>query len=189
MPRSRHGDNQVEGSAEDMIKLRTTLKYLTLLVTLSVCSLQATSAADEQQTLLPSLQADHIQSLQVVGGMVGTKHSPQYGNSDITGKSVINKFAMWIHTAAPTGIQPEYGKHGYPMVIRIMMDDGSELSVEPAYECVSTTYEDGRVHKTCNSVPDEVAISSSAFDPNTNAVRVRSPEIYDWLQEGWKQEQ
>jgi|HigsolmetaGSP11D_1036233.scaffolds.fasta_scaffold12686_1 hypothetical protein len=146
-------------------------------------SLQITNIAEKQRTPMQSLIAENIESLQVVGGLPGTKHSPLFLNTEEAGKSTITKIVGWIHSAKPVSGQTEYGKHGYPMVISIKMDDGKMISIEPAYDCVSQTNADGSSSKTCTSIKDEIVYSNDSIK-----IRAKSPELYEWLKEGWKQE-
>ncbi|MDQ0896424.1 MULTISPECIES: hypothetical protein [unclassified Paenibacillus] len=129
------------------------------------------------------LKAEDISSIQVVGGLPGTKHSPLFQNTDGAGKTTISKIIGWINTSKPISGQTEYGKHGYPMVISIKTDDGKMITVEPAYDCVSQTNVDGSGSKTCTPAKSEIVLRN-----DSNKIRAESPELYKWINEGWEEE-
>ncbi|MFC5651394.1 hypothetical protein ACFPYJ_20215 [Paenibacillus solisilvae] len=128
------------------------------------------------------LKVEDIASMQVVGGLASTKPSHLYQSTEEIGKITITKIVDWINSSKPIGGQKEYGKHGYPMVIEIKKNDGKIITIEPAYNCVTKTYAGGRT-KTCISVKGEIVLSI-----DSDRIRAESPELYDWLKEGWKKE-
>jgi hypothetical protein len=69
------------------------------------------------------------------------------------------------------------------MVIKLKMNDGKFIIVEPGYKCVSKTNADGSVLKSCTSVKGEIVLSNDSIK-----MRAESPEFYGWLNEGWKKE-
>ena len=152
-------------------------------IDLAADSVATTKTAVKPLTAMQALTAENIESLQVVGGIPGTKSSPVFQNNERAGKTVITKIVGWIHAAKPAGGQTEYGKHGYPMVISIKLDNGKFMSIEPAYDCVSTANADGSGFKTCTPIYGEIIFSNAL-----NKIRAESPELYEWLKEGWKQE-
>ncbi|MCM2999993.1 hypothetical protein M3647_21185 [Paenibacillus cellulositrophicus] len=184
-----------------MKKFQSILFAVLLIIALSACNLetnvsktqslksndgdpsQIANIAEKQRTPMQSLIAENIESLQVVGGLPATKHSPLFQNTEESGKSTITKVVGWIHSAEPVSGQTEYGKHGYPMAISIKMDDGKMLSIEPAYDCVTQKNSDGSGSKTCNPIKDEIIYSNDSIK-----IRAKSPELYEWLKKGWKQE-
>jgi hypothetical protein len=117
------------------------------------------------------------------GGLPGTKGSPLYQITEETGKTIITKIVGWINSSKPVGVQAEYGKHGYPMVLKLKLNDGKFIFVEPGYTCVSKTNADGSVLKSCTSVKGEIVLSNDSIK-----MRAESPEFYGWLNEGWKKE-
>lgn len=144
-----------------------------------------TSACSSNSNALKtqSLKVEDIASLQVVGGLPSTKGSPLYQNAEETGKTIITKIVGWINSSKPVGVQKEYGKHGYPMLVELKMNDGKIIIVEPGYKCVSKTNADGSGSKSCTSVKGEIILSN-----DSNKIRAESPELYEWLNEGWKKE-
>jgi hypothetical protein len=163
--------------------LETNVSKTQSLKTNNAVSLQIINTAEKQRTPMQSLIAENIESLQVIGGKPGTKHSPLFQNNEEAGKAIITKIVAWIHSAKAVSGQTEYGKHGYPMVISIKMNDGKMISIEPAYDCVSKTNADGSGIKTCTPIKDEIVYSN-----DSNKIRAESPELYEWLKESWKQE-
>jgi hypothetical protein len=151
-----------------------------LIFALSACTLETNVS---EATPMQSLIVENIESLQVVGGLPGTKHSPLFQNTEEASKATITKIVGWIHSAKPVSGQTDYGKHGYPMVISIKIDDGKMISIEPAYDCESKTNADGSGTKTCTPIKDEIVFSN-----DSNKIRAESPELYEWLKESWKQE-
>ncbi|MEV5027875.1 hypothetical protein [Paenibacillus sp. LPE1-1-1.1] len=69
-----------------------------------------------------------------------------------------------------------------PMVINILMNDGKKKIVSPAYKCVYTTLVNGNGLKQCAPVNGEIVLRNGS-----NKIRAKSPELYEWLQNGWKQ--
>jgi hypothetical protein len=173
--------------------------FSVLLVTvLSACNspIEASSRlqaiATENLSIRPSesnvpqtqkLNVVDVESLQVVGGLPGVKGSPLFLKTDTHGKAMISKAVEWINSSKIADGTTEFGKHGYPMVVRLKMNDGKIVIVEPAYNCILKTNEDGSGSKTCTPVKDEIVLSK-----DSKQIRLTSPEIYDWLQKGWKQE-
>jgi hypothetical protein len=163
--------------------LETNVTKTQSLKTNDTVSLQIMNTTENQHTPMQSLIAENIESLQVIGGLPGTKHSPLFQYTEEAGKATITKIVVWIHSAKPVSGQTELGKHGYPMVISIKLDDGKMISIEPAYDCVSKTNADGSGTKTCTPIKDEIVFSN-----DTNKIRAKSPELYEWLKESWKLE-
>jgi hypothetical protein len=89
----------------------------------------------------------------------------------------------WLNSSVPTDGPTNFGKHGYPLNLKIIMTNSDSAEVEPAYNCVTQTNADGSSTKTCNVVKREVI-----FTHDKSSIRLISPELYDWIQEGWKQE-
>src|ERR1700730_2973170 len=160
-----------------MNKISNVLFIVFCIIVTSACS--SSSNAFKTQ----SVKVEDIASLQVVGGEPGTKGSPLYQNTEETGKTIITKIVGLINSSKPVGLQAEYGKHGYPMVIELKMNDGNFIFVEPGYTCVSKTNADGSGSKSCRSVKNEIDLSN-----DSTKMRAESPELYEWLNEGWKKE-
>lgn len=129
------------------------------------------------------MSTETILSLQVVGGLPGTSGSSVIPNREPRGTEIIAKVIGWIHSAKPAGGQTEYGKHGYPPVIDIKTRNGVPIAVEPAYDCVVKTEAGGSSSKTCTPADGEVVISRESA-----RVRLEAPDLYGWLQGGWKAE-
>lgn len=51
----------------------------------------------------------------------------------------------------------------------------------PYYDCVSKTNADGSGTKTCTPAKSEIVLNN-----DSNKIRAESPELYEWLKEGWK---
>ncbi|MFC5651395.1 hypothetical protein ACFPYJ_20220 [Paenibacillus solisilvae] len=142
----------------------------------------------------PILKVEDVVSMQVVGGLHGTKPSPLYKISDATGKALITKIVGWINSSVPLGTQPEYGRHGYPMILKIQMNVGKPIYVEPGYKCVTLKSPPTDIHiseqtqigtmKSCGAVKDEIVLSNTSIN-----LRAKSPELYEWLNRRWKTEQ
>ncbi|MDQ0888820.1 hypothetical protein QFZ81_003908 [Paenibacillus sp. V4I9] len=148
-----------------------------IIIVMSTC--KSNLSASNRQLL----KTEEIASLQIVGGLPGTKHSPLFQNTDGNGKTTVTKIASWINASKPIRGQTEYGKHGYPMVVSLKMNDGKMITVEPAYDCVSKTNTDGSGSKTCTPAKNEIVISK-----DSNKIRAESPELCKWLSDGWEEE-
>lgn len=147
------------------------------MIVTSACSLNTNTSK------LQSINVGDVESLQVVGGLPGTKGSPLYLNTVQSGKTIITKIVGWISSSIVVGGQTEYGKHGYPMGINLKMNDGKFITVEPAYNCTSKINSDGSGSTTCAPVKGELVISR-----DSKKIRVKSPELSEWIKDGWKQE-
>ncbi|WP_274654365.1 hypothetical protein [Paenibacillus humicola] len=138
------------------------------------------------------LQIEDIASIQVVGGPPRTKPSPLYKFSDGTGKALITKIGGWINSSVPLGTQPDYGRHGYPRILKIQFNAGKPIFVEPGYKCIKLKKSPADIYipetqtvtiKSCGAIKDEIVLSSVSIN-----LRAKSPELYEWLIEGWKTE-
>lgn len=156
-----------------MKRFRTTLLAFFLITVLSACTSEMVSKTQ-------TIKAQDVESLQVVGGLPGTKGSPLYRQTDDKGKSIIAKIVGWINSSKPVSGQTEYGKQGYPMFVNLKMNDGKMYRIEPAYNCVSVSDNS----KTCTPVNDEIVLNQGS-----TKIRLASPELYEWLDNGWKQEE
>ncbi|SFS76823.1 hypothetical protein [Paenibacillus sp. BC26] len=150
---------------------------------ISSCTVSATSESPVRSEKMLSVKYEDVISLQVVGSLHGIKGSPIYQTSDVTGKFMITKVIDWINSSTPVGIQPDYGRHGYPMVLKIKMSDGNIISVVPAYKCESNKLENGNLLKACSNVNDEIVLYN-----NSGQIRAKSPDLYKWLTGDWKKE-
>lgn len=140
------------------------------------------------------LKVEDVASMQVVGGLHGTKPSTLYKISDATGKALITKIVGWINSSDPLGTQPEYGRHGYRMLLKIQMNVGKPIYVEPGYKCVTLKSPPADIDisdqtqidtmKSCGVLIDEIVLSNASIN-----LRAKSPELYEWLSKGWKTEQ
>lgn len=171
------------------MKFKIAILLCVTVIALTGCFSKAEFHGEIQQ-VLPShlplakglLMLGNVESLQVVGGLPGTKGSQLFQKSDDKSKEIITKIVGWINSAKPVKGQTDYGKHGYPMVITIKMNDGSTVSVEPAYDCVTKTNVDGSVFRNCTPITGELVIF------NDSKTLVESSELYKWLKEDWQQE-
>jgi uncharacterized membrane protein len=176
-----------------MKKISNVLFIVLIIIVTSACSLNSNASnslnANTSNSLNSNaantqpLKVEDIASLQVLGGLPGRAGSPLYQNTKETGKTIISKIVGWINASKPVDGQTEYGKHGYPMVINLKMNDGKMIIAEPAYNCVSKTNADGSGSKSCTSVEGEIVLSNDSSN-----MRAESPELYEWLSEGWKKE-
>lgn len=132
----------------------------------------------------PILKLQEVASMQVVRGLAGTKPSPLYTNEDANGTAMITKIVGWINASVPLGTQPEYGRHGYPRKLKILLNNGESIYVELGYKCVtSKTPPPGvysphhdAVYKSCSNVDNEIVLANSSTQ-----TRIKSSELYEWL--------
>ncbi|WP_201004113.1 hypothetical protein [Paenibacillus glycanilyticus] len=131
------------------------------------------------------VKVEDVVSMQVVGGIHGTKPSPMYKNNNAIGKEVITKVTDWINSSIPIGVQPVYGRHGYPRILKIQLTTKESLYVEVGYICVTsntpppgvlTPKGETYIFKSCSELKDEIVIGNS-----TSSLRAKSPELYKWL--------
>jgi hypothetical protein len=178
--------------------MSATIKILTmtfLLILLSACTIQnnqkavnvqspqASQGKAEAAPNLELLAESSVESMQIEGGLPGTPGSALYSKSDANGVAVITKVTGWLNASIPTDGPTNVGKHGYPQDLKVVMANGDTAVIEPAYNCVAKTNDDGSSQKTCSAVKREVI-----FTHDKSSVRLISPELYDWVQGGWKQE-
>ncbi len=169
-----------------MFKITKIFILLVVLVAAVIIPGLAASASIEspvRPAKLLSHKYEDVASLQVVGSLHGIKGSPLYQTADETGKATIRKIIDWINSSKPAGVQKDYGRHGYPMVIKIKMNDGKIITVEPGYKCVSYKLSNGNGLKTCSYVKDEIVLRD-----DSNQIVAKSPELYEWLIKDWKKE-
>lgn len=169
-----------------MFKITKIIVLLVVLMAAVIIPAFAASASTEspvKSAKLLSHKYEDVASLQVVGSLHFVKGSPLYQTTDETGKAKIRKIIGWINSSKPLGVQKDYGRHGYPMVIKIKMNDGKIITVEPGYKCVSYKLSNGNVLKTCSYVKDEIVLRD-----DSNQILVKSPELYEWLIKDWKKE-
>ncbi|MFC5648225.1 hypothetical protein ACFPYJ_03660 [Paenibacillus solisilvae] len=150
---------------------------------LSLLSVMLLSACSSIKAAEPIIPPQAVTSLQVIGGLHGSKNSPLYLPLDSTGTNVINKVVGWINHSPSVRDETLMEKHGYPKILRIVTKDGNHLDAEPAYHCESKKLDDYRTLKTCTNIGGEVLLSSGS-----GRLRLHSQALYDWLIEGWKQE-
>jgi len=100
-----------------------------------------------------------------------------YQSSDVSAKATIGKINGGINSSTLVGIQPEYGRY-----LKIKMNNGKAIFVEPGYKCVTRELPD-HILKKCYAVKDEIVLSL-----DSKQVRAKSPELYEWVMEGWKKE-
>jgi hypothetical protein len=138
------------------------------------------------------VKVENVISMQVLGGLASTNPSPLYKNNTAIGKEMITKVVAWINSSAPIGEQPDYGKHGYPRVLKIQLSMDT-LYVEVGYKCVTSNSPppglfgpEGQIasFKSCSEVKDEIVLSNNKLN-----LRAKSPQLYEWLKkmgEDWK---
>ncbi|WP_219835083.1 hypothetical protein [Paenibacillus sp. R14(2021)] len=158
------------------------VKLFAILLFLAVLLSTSRSYAAPGQPEQP-LRTDAVASVQIRGGLHSTAPSPLYTFQTPEGRSVIAKIRNWYNAAVPLGLQPEYGRHGYPRTLHIRLQTGKEIVIEPAYDCFSKSLSNGFVEKSCFSVGGEIAIYAGSL-----SLRAKSAELYDWINTGWKQE-
>ncbi|WP_219834286.1 hypothetical protein [Paenibacillus sp. R14(2021)] len=127
------------------------------------------------------LITEDVQSLQIVSGMAGhAKLSQMFRTNDKRGQLIIAKVVIWINSAKPVNGMVGAGsvKGGLPNYIEMKTDSGELYQVHLAWDCTS-----GSGWTNCNTVKGEVNI----YDKD-GGKRVSSPELYDWIKNGWKSE-
>lgn len=131
------------------------------------------------------VKVEDVVSMQVVGGLAGTRPSPMYKNNNAIGKEVITKVTDWMNSSIPIGVQPVYGRHGYPRILNIQLTTKDPLYVEVGYICVTSNTpppgvlipkEEIGIFKSCSELKDEIVIGNS-----TSALRIKSPQLFKWL--------
>jgi uncharacterized protein YwbE len=145
------------------------------MILLSIMILTANSSP-----IMPLLMGEDVASMQVVRSLPG-QQGHMYKNTDKTGKITITKVVRWINASKPVGGPAEFGK--YPMLIKVRMNDGRLITVSQAYKWVHGTMTDGSGFSQATPIKGEIVIRNGS-----NTMRAKSPELYDWLQEGYKQE-
>lgn len=169
-----------------MIKILNVLIIGSLTIVLSACSSNLNTSKSEsiKNTLKPQLiKVEEVASLQVVGGLYGKEGSPLYLNTEQGGKTTLTKIVGWINSSNPVDGQTKFGKHGYPMYADLKMNGGKLMTIEPAYSCTINSDLIGNDTKSCSPVKGELVLSI-----DSNEFRVKSPELSEWLEEGWKQD-
>jgi hypothetical protein len=161
----------------------TSLVAISLFVTGCDSKMITSSPSSPSLTIQETIKTENVESMQVVGGLPGASSSPLYLSAESTGKVVISKVIEWINDSKPINGQTEYGKHGYPMVISLIMKNRKTLEVEPAYECVIHKNDNGSSTKSCSPVKGEIVLSK-----DSNKIRLTSPKLYEWLEKGWQQD-
>lgn len=149
-----------------------------LMVVLSIVIVSAWSLPKSQM-----LKFEDVASVQVVQSLRGVKGSPLFEMKDEKGKTTIAKVVRWINASTPLGTPKDYGKVGYPESIRIVKNDGKEIMVTQAFKCDFLPLSNVTLKK-CSTVKDEIVL-----EDGSNKIQAKSPELFEWLQNGWKQEQ
>lgn len=157
-------------------------QYVRLLSLLSIVIIAACSSI-KAQAIGPIVQVESVSSLQVLGGLPGSKDSPLYRPANGAEIAAITKIAGWINRSSSVRDETQFERHGYPNVLRIVTKDGKQIDAEPAYHCESRKLDDSRTLKTCGIIDDEVLLSDGS-----TRLRLHSPELFDWIITGWKQE-
>ncbi len=67
-----------------------------------------------------------------------------------------------------------------PDILLIWFEGGTQMTVTPALECVSTAGSE-----TCSFVENEIIVSSLS---SAVQIRMESGEMHDWLMEGWQED-
>lgn len=159
-----------------MKKLAIILFMLAWLLSL----IQSAEASEDKK-----IKVENVISMQILGGQASTKPSPLYKNNTVIGKEVIKKVTAWINSSVPIGDQPDYGRHGYPRVLKIRLNMEDPLYVEVGYKCVTSKspphglfVPEGQIaiFKSCFEVKDEIVISNTKL-----SLRVKSSRVYEWL--------
>jgi hypothetical protein len=97
---------------------------LLLMIAGLLSSIQLAEASEDKD-----VKVENVISMQVVGGLASTKPSPVYTYNTAIGKEMITKVVSWINSSVPIGEQPDYGKHGYPRVLKIQLSMENPLYV------------------------------------------------------------
>ncbi|QHW31759.1 hypothetical protein GZH47_13530 [Paenibacillus rhizovicinus] len=160
--------------------MKTALALLVLLLGGWLGSLRSNAAPDADWH---KLQDGEAVSVQVVGSLHGITPSPLYTVATSEGRAIVATIVRWYNAAPPNGVQPFYGRHGYPWKLRIDLSDGSDIMIEQAYDCTTRAFSN-HSEKSCASADGEVV-----FHVQSKELRGKNRELYDWLAGGWRTQQ
>lgn len=159
------------------------MRRLLLLVSVVVLSVMVLAGCSTVPKEL--LRTEEVVSLQVAGGIPSSHadYPKPFLQDNSEGQKVISKLIGWLNASEVTEGQTEYGKHGYPTTLEFKLKDGKAAEVEPAYNCETKPAEDGGSFKHCEPVKGEIVLTL-----DNKKIRLKSPQVYDWLQGGWKED-
>lgn len=180
-----------------MISLRKAFVIVTLLflVLLTACSSEKpeikSTYSDNSELLL--LNLEDVVSIQVNGGlpMLSSKQALLLNMNNPKDKDLITKVVTWLNNSRQINGQVNYGRHGYPNTMKIKLKDG-EINIEPAYNCYTKKFDNGGSQTTCVPTKGEVVFEVDKANEkygglkSVKRTRLKSPELYSWLQGGWK---
>jgi hypothetical protein len=141
------------------------------------------STNEKPKPIQQFLNAGDVNSLQVAGGLPSNEKPNPLWKEEAKGTKVISKVMGWLNSSEIVNGETNWGKHGYPNILNFYLNSGQIAVVEPAYNCDTTKDDKGYVTKRCTTANDEII-----FNYESKHIRLKSPELYDWLQGGWKNE-
>ncbi|MDB5054072.1 MAG: hypothetical protein JWM44_2122 [Bacilli bacterium] len=157
------------------------------LIVLSACVSQSSKSVKVMETTasaqIPELFAEDVVSLQLLSGFPSVEGLKAFQQDNSNDFQQITKVIGWLNSAKLTHGETIIAKHGYPKTMQINFKNGIIAEIEPAYKCSITTNADGSGTKTCPQVENEVLLSYGS-----KYSWLKSPELYTWLQGGWKQD-
>ncbi|MFC5653725.1 hypothetical protein ACFPYJ_32350 [Paenibacillus solisilvae] len=125
------------------------------------------------------LKLGEVESVQIVGSLVDRKpKTPLYTNESSSGKEVITNIVSRVNEATLAEGPTEFGKHGYPDVIKIERL-GESTVIEPAVNCVVSKQENGTTTKSYSPVDGEVVLTKDSVK-----TLLASSELFEWLKNG-----
>ncbi|TXK85587.1 hypothetical protein [Paenibacillus sp. N3.4] len=99
---------------------------------------------------------------------------------------VITKILGWLHSATIIG----EAKNGFvslgsnPTTLGIMLQNGTSITLEDAFDSVLSKLDNGSTLVQSMTVENQITLVQSG----TKAMRLKSPELKEWIEKGWSQE-
>ena len=136
--------------------------------------------------LIPFLGAAEVTTVSITGGLPNWEKPEPFNITDPKERAVILKITNWLNRSEAVDGPTHFGRHGYPNVLEFKLTKNRMIMVEPAYRCVQRVMADGSgLVRQCTPVKGEIVVTT----PNTKRERYKSPLLYNWLQDGWTQEE
>lgn len=138
---------------------------------------------------MPLLSVADIVSLQVNLGLPSNRKPPLLNSMNEYDNKIIKKVVNWLNSSETIGNEKFYGKHGYPTTVSIKLRNGDYIFIEPAYIINVTKKRDGNTTFTGSQIKGEVVFEKRNQDDKLlKRIRLKSPEVYDWLKEKWRED-
>lgn len=135
--------------------------------------------------LIPFIGTAEVTAVAIAGGLPSTEKPEPFNITDPKERAVIQKITDWLNKSVAVDGPTHFGRHGYPNVLEFKLTNNRMIVVEPAYRCEQHSNKDGSVLRQCGLVKGEILVTT----PNYKRERYKSPFLYNWLQEGWTQEE